>query len=206
MARQAYLSWPNRLTMLRLVLIGPFVVTLLNMQTPSWNGWGRVASLIIFAVMAITDALDGWLARRLHAETPLGRFLDPVADKLLITCAMILLGLHDTTVVGYEIPNWVVVAAIGKDIFVVLGFLLVFIVTGQIFIEPGWSGKWCTEIQMVMVVVVLLGPDLAKVNEAAVNGALWVLWFAATAAAIVTCWLYFRKGARFVHEVGKEAE
>ena len=205
MARQRYLTWPNRLTMLRIILITPFVMALLNLQTPSWQGYARYAALAIFAIMAISDGLDGFLARRLNQETPLGRFLDPVADKLLVTCAMILLGLETTSVPGYQIPNWVVVIAIGKDLFVVVGFLLVFFVTGRIFIEPGWSGKWCTEAQMSLVVLVLLGPDIGRFLPTLMTILLWVFWVAPSVLAIFTCILYYRKGARFTNEITSES-
>lgn len=201
MAGPRYLTWPNRMTMLRLILIGPFVVALLNLKTPGWEDWARYAALAIFGVMAISDGLDGYLARRFNQESLLGRFLDPVVDKLLVTSAMVLLGMEGTAVAGFQIPSWVVVSAIGKDVFVVVGFLLVFIVTGQVFIKPGWSGKLCTDAQLLLVVTVLLGPDLVRVGPTAVRGVLWALWCISAVLAILTCWLYYRKGARFAHQV-----
>jgi CDP-diacylglycerol--glycerol-3-phosphate 3-phosphatidyltransferase len=195
MGREQFLTWPNRMTMLRIILIGPFVVALLNLQT--W-WWARYGALLIFALMAMSDALDGWLARRFRQETPLGRFLDPLADKLLITCAMILLGLESTTIPPYKIPSWVVVSALGKDLFVIVGFFLIFIVTGHVFIRVGWPGKLCTDFQMVLVLVVLLGPDLSRVGGF-IHTLLWMLWIGSAAFAALTCWQYFRVGMRFVH-------
>lgn len=212
MHREQLLSWPNRLTMLRIILVGPFVVSLLNLQSDEWYWpWSRHIAAGIFLLTILSDGLDGYLARRWHQETPLGRFLDPVADKLLITCAMILLGLANTCVpsgcdLSLKFPNWVVVAAIGKDLFVVVGFLLIFIVSGKIFIRPTWSGKTTTISQMVLILVTLLGPDLAKTGPVGLNAAYYLtrtLWGLTAGMAIVTCWDYFRMGSRFVQSQQK---
>ena len=92
MGRTRHLGWPNRITLGRMLLVGPFVVCLLNMDEPGRN-WLRWAAVGIFAAMAVSDLLDGYLARRLHDESPLGKFLDPLADKLLITAAVLILGI-----------------------------------------------------------------------------------------------------------------
>ncbi len=214
MAREKILTWPNRLTMLRIILVGPFVVMLLNLQTPNWE-WSRHGAAIIFLITVLSDGLDGYLARRLHQETPLGRFLDPVADKLLIFSAMILLGIEKTCVspaggIHFQFPNWVVVAAIGKDIFVVIGFLLVFLVSGKIFIQPDWAGKSTTVAQMILIMLTLLAPDIASWGQTGLKAAYYltrVLWGVTTTLAVVTCWDYFRVGTRFVYrqnEIGEK--
>ncbi len=199
MARERWLSWPNRMTMLRIILIGPFVVLLLNLNSPDWP-WARHLAIFVFIAMAVSDGLDGWLARRFHQETRLGRFLDPVADKLLVTCAMILLGLDKTSIEGFKLPSWVVVAAIGKDLFVVVGFLLVFLETGKIFIKPSAIGKACTASQMILLILTLLSPDLCSLGKGVsriVVDLSRVLWVATTVLAMLTCWDYFRSGMRF---------
>ncbi len=198
MVKERLLTWPNRLTMLRIILLGPFVVMLLNLQSEGWS-WSRHVAVLIFFLMAISDALDGYLARRLNQETRLGRFLDPVADKILITCAVILLGIQGTSVPGLKFPNWVVVAAIGKDVFVVVGFLLVFIETGKIFIKPDYMGKFCTVLQMLLIIGTLLAPDIISLTgaEHLVVGVIHLLWISATLMALIVCWDYFRVGMRF---------
>ena len=192
------LSWPNRVTLLRILLIAPFVIALMSMQQSAWARWVAVG---IFFLMAATDSLDGWLARRFDSHTPLGMFLDPLADKLLITCTVILLGHHATCVPGKPIPHAVVVVAIGKDLFVLVGFLLLYLVTGEVFIRARRAGKYCTALQMAMVVSVLLWPELRRLGRP-VGRLPDVLWWSATVLAVVTAVDYYRLGTAHAAEVG----
>lgn len=195
----SHLSWPNRITLARIVLIAPFVTALMSLQESSNARWTAVG---VFFLMALSDALDGWLARRLDSQTPLGKFLDPLADKLLITSAVILLGHHATCVPGKAIPHVVVVVAIGKDLFVVVGFLLVYFVTGRILIQARRAGKWCTTLQLAMVVAVLLWPEFDSLST--LLGYLPdVLWWLATVMAVVAAVDYYRLGTSFAAEVGE---
>lgn len=139
------LNWPNRITIGRIVLVVPFVICLLNLNADDAT-W-RYVGLTLFLVMALGDAADGFLARRLHDSTRLGRFLDPVGDKLLTTSALILLSVDATAVHGFCLPSWVPVIAIGKDVLTVIGFLLVYAVTGRFFVQPRILGKACTLVQ-----------------------------------------------------------
>ena len=149
--------------------------------------------------MAMSDALDGWLARRNHDETSLGRFLDPMADKLLITCACLLLAWEKTAVHGMKLPDVVVVLIIGKDVYITLGFTIIYIVTSEAVIEPGRLGKLSTALQLAMVMAVLISPDVT---------AFWggfkyivaALWWSAAAMAVVMVITYTRNGTRFLNE------
>lgn len=188
------MSWPNRLTVTRIVLIGPFVIALLNLQDPGWQDVARWTAVGIFCVMAITDGLDGYLARRLKQETAAGKFLDPVADKLLILFSVVLLAHEGTTVPGARLPATVAVTAVGKDIIVIIGFCIIYLTTAKIFIQPNYIGKTCTTVQLAMVIAILLSPDLPA----------WfwivprVLWWLATALAFLTIVTYFRTGQHFI--------
>ena len=188
----AWLNWPNRITITRIVLVVPFVICLLNLNAP-WSGWQYLA-LALFVIMGVSDALDGFLARRLGESTPLGRFLDPVGDKLLVTSAVLLLSIDATAVPGFRLPSWVPVIAIGKDVLTVIGFLVVFAATGQFFIQPRIWGKACTVIQLLMIGFGLAAPDMPVWLHR-----LWpMLWWLASAAAVVAFVDYARLGNRFV--------
>ena len=187
----AWFNWPNRITITRIILIAPLVICMLNLQT-AWPYW-RYLAMLIFVVMAISDGLDGYLARRLHEETPLGKYLDPVADKLLVTCAVILLAVEQTAVPGFRLPSWVPVIAIGKDLLTVIGFALVHAATGRFLVQPRILGKACTLVQLVMVAVVLAAPDLPRVCHPAVP----VLYWLASVLAVAALVDYIRFGGRF---------
>jgi len=185
------LNWPNRITIARIILVVPFIICLLNLNH-AWAYW-RYLAIAIFAVMAISDVLDGYLARRLAEETALGRFLDPVGDKLLVAGAMILLAFDATGVPGFPLPSWVAVVAIGKDTLTVLGFALVYATTGHFFIQPRVLGKMCTLLQCVTVGFCLLGPDL----PGWVRPAWPVLYGAASGLAVAATVDYLAVGSRF---------
>jgi cardiolipin synthase len=91
----------------------------------------------------------------------LGAFLDPLADKLMITCASVILCVPQTAIEGFQLPLTVVVLIIGKDILLLLGFILTYFLTSKVHIRPVWAGKGATFFQIVMVISVLIGPEMA---------------------------------------------
>ncbi len=187
-----WLNWPNRITIARIVFVTPFVICLLNLNDTTWTGWRHLA-LGLFMVLAFSDALDGFLARRLREETPLGRFLDPVADKLLIACAVVLLAIDSTAVENFRPPSWVPVIAVGKDVLTVIGFGLVYATTGEFFVQPRIWGKSCTLVQFGMIAFCLLAPDLPAVVQRLWPGLYWL----ASGLAIIALVDYLRIGNRF---------
>lgn len=186
-----WLNWPNRITIARIILVPPLVICLLNLNS-GWPQWRHIA-LGLVAIMAASDGLDGFLARRRKEETVLGRFLDPVADKLLIASAVVLLAVESSGVSGFVLPSWVPVVALGKDIIVFIGFCLIYATTGQFFVEPRILGKSCTLVQLTMIIYCLLAPDLAPVLQ---QGWLYVYWVA-SGLAILAVMDYVRIGNRF---------
>ncbi len=197
------LNWPNRISLFRVLGVGPFVVLLLNQQ-----GWppARYWAMGVFVVMGLSDALDGYLARRTGQTTQLGAILDPLADKLLITCAAILLTSQRASVPGAVLPNWVVVLIVGKDIWVVAGFLIVFLVTGNVRIQPTRAGKTCTMGQIVMVAGVLAAPDLNRLGGQIGYYLAVGLGWAVMALCLLSIASYTRLGLTFVMENGKPNE
>jgi CDP-diacylglycerol--glycerol-3-phosphate 3-phosphatidyltransferase len=195
-ASAIHLGWPNRITIGRMLLIGPFVVCLLNQDEPG-REWLRWVAIGMFALMAISDFLDGYLARRLDDLSDLGKFLDPLADKLLITTAVVILcttgvRLPDADDGVMRLPNWVAVATIGKDLIVCVGFCVILLVTGKPHIETRLLGKLCTAVQLVLVLAMLVAADMP-------TGFLrWpeILWVVATVLAAAAALDYLRQGTR----------
>ncbi|HET6429653.1 MAG TPA: CDP-alcohol phosphatidyltransferase family protein [Phycisphaerae bacterium] len=195
------LNWPNRITLLRLLLVAPFV-TLVQRQHahPAY----RYVAVGIFVLLAISDYLDGYLARRLDCKTRLGAILDPLADKLLIICAAILLSMPGSCVVDgsepIQLPNWVVVAIVGKELWVIAGFLVLFLVTGKVRVRPSRTGKSSTTAQLVMVSALLLAPDFNRLGFSFGTHFAQVLWWAVFVLSLGAIVSYTRMGLSFLAE------
>ena len=197
------LSWPTRITIMRILLIAPFVGCMLNTHDPQFSEAGQVLlrriAVVLFFLMAISDGIDGYLARTHKQITKLGPFLDPLADKLLITSASLLLISERGHVDGWQLPSMVVVLIIGKDILITLGFLIMYLITSTVHIVPVWAGKVATGLQSAMVIAVLVAPELASV----IPGYRWfarVLWWSAAAAAVLAALIYIRNGTRYIEQ------
>jgi CDP-diacylglycerol--glycerol-3-phosphate 3-phosphatidyltransferase len=188
------ISWPNRITLSRILLVGPFVVALLNLQDPVWSEHARWFALVVFTLMAVSDGLDGYLARKLNQESMVGRILDPLADKLLILCSVMLLGHEGTNVSGIILPPYVAVIAVSKDLIVLLGFCIIYFVTSVMYIDPQKVGKWCTTFQLSMVIAILLWPNLPPYLSHLPR----ILWVAASVLALAAIVQYYRIGRSFL--------
>jgi len=180
-------TWPMGLTMLRLLLLPVFLWALLSdAHTPGHSR--RWLAVTIFAVMAITDKLDGYLARRFKQTSKLGALLDPVADKLLVGCCVILLSFDWLAPAGFAIPTWVVIAVYGKDVVTAIGVVLVLTIVGHVTVSARPIGKVSTLLQLTMVMGVLLAPDPLAARyhwwHAIVQGLFWGVAAAAIAAML----------------------
>jgi phosphatidylglycerophosphate synthase len=159
----------------------------------------RYSAVAIFFLMAISDGLDGFLARRNGQATKLGAFLDPTADKLLITSTCLLLASHHAGVEGFLLPSTVVVLIIGKDMLLFIGFLIIFFLTGKLRVVPVFAGKAATALQLSMVAAILIAPEVSSVLHAWVYF-VQVLWWSAAAAALVAALVYIRAGSKFIEQ------
>ncbi len=138
------MNLPNKLTLFRVILIPFFVFFLL---APYFDGYGNYIALAIFIVASLTDMADGKIARKYNLVTNFGKFMDPLADKLLVCSAMICL-------VDLElIPSWIVIVIIARE-FIISGFRLVASDNGVVIAASYW-GKFKTTFQMLMVIVII---------------------------------------------------
>lgn len=140
------MNLPNKLTLLRVVLIPVFVVLLL--LEGGQNYTLRIAALIVFCAASFTDFLDGQIARRNHLVTNFGKFMDPLADKLLVCSALICM------IELGQLPSWYVITVIARE-FIISGFRLVAADNG-IVIAASWWGKFKTTFQMLTVILLIL--------------------------------------------------
>lgn len=144
------MNLPNKLTIFRVILIVPFVILLLG-GNAGWFGENELIpnliALGIFIVASLTDLLDGKIARKYKLITNFGKFMDPLADKLLVSAALIAL-----TEMG-RIPAWVVIIIISRE-FVISGFRLIASDNGVVIAASYW-GKFKTTFQMVMVCLMI---------------------------------------------------
>ena len=140
----------NKITVLRIIAIPFFLIALLG---------GHLASArIIFALSVFSDALDGTLARIRGERTPLGSFLDPLADKLLLVSTFVAY-----TYLGW-IPIWIFIAVLSRDLLIVLGWSVVYILTGNSKIQPRILGKFTTALQMAVALSKLFGVSAPLAN------------------------------------------
>ena len=145
----------NRITILRIALIPVFVILYLEQnQTPALKNW----TLAVFAFAIFTDLLDGLAARMRREKTPLGSFLDPLADKLLLTASFVLF------TYTARIPLWVFVLVFSRDLIIVLGWTIIYILTSSSSIEPRVLGKFCTFLQMAASIAIIFPvPDVITI-------------------------------------------
>lgn len=150
--KKGKMNLPNKLTIVRVILIVPFILLLLG----SHEGWGwfkaifgedhvipEFLALAAFIIASLTDMLDGKIARKYNLVTNFGKFMDPLADKLLVCAALIVL------VEMGRIPSWIVVVIISRE-FIISGFRLIASDKGVVIAASYW-GKFKTTFQMIMI-------------------------------------------------------
>ena len=166
------MNLPNKLTIFRVILIPFFVFFLL---TDVLGAAGDTLALVIFIVASLTDMLDGKIARKYNLVTNFGKFMDPLADKLLVCSAMICL------VDLRLLPSWIVIIIIARE-FIISGFRLI-AAEHQIVIAASMWGKFKTTFQMSMIILLILNINF-DVYVAGV-GIIHVLALIATYVALV---------------------
>jgi len=147
----------NKITILRILLIPFFVVTVLY-YVKTGNEAQRIAALLIFAVAAICDGVDGYIARHYNQRSELGTILDPLADKLLLVSGVVLLSFDHGPRLG-QFPFWFAGTIIGRDLVILLGMAVIHLTVGKVKVRPRIVGKLATVLQMLAIIWVLLTWD-----------------------------------------------
>ena len=155
------MNLPNKLTVLRVIMIPFFVVFMLMDITGAADKW---IALAIFIVASLTDLLDGKIARKYNLVTNFGKFMDPLADKLLVSAAMICM------IEKGMLASWIVIITISRE-FIISGFRLV-ASDGGIVIAASYWGKFKTVFQMMMIIVLIM--DLGGVFDIIGTALVWI--------------------------------
>jgi CDP-diacylglycerol--glycerol-3-phosphate 3-phosphatidyltransferase len=155
----AAMTTANKITILRILLVPFFVVEILY-YVQTGNELHRLLGLLAFAVAAILDGVDGYVARRYNQRSELGTVLDPLADKLLLVSGIVVLSFDHATRLG-QIPLWLTGTIIGRDLLLGIGVVVVRLVVGHVIVRPRITGKIATVFQMIAVLWILLRWDVS---------------------------------------------
>ncbi|MDE0922461.1 CDP-diacylglycerol--glycerol-3-phosphate 3-phosphatidyltransferase [Aurantimonas coralicida] len=191
MASRAY-SLPNLLTYARIVCV-PLVVLCCflegTLRSPDYARW---SALFIFLAASVTDFLDGYLARAWQQTSTIGRMLDPIADKLLVAAALLLLA-ADGTIAGWSL--WAAIVILCREILV--SGLREYLAELKVSVPVTQLAKWKTTIQMVAIGFLLAGPAADDIYPLATETGIVLLWISAI-VTLYTGYDYFRAGLKHI--------
>ncbi len=171
-----FISLPNLITFLRIILIPVFVTALVYHRYDLALGF--------FVVAGLSDMLDGLLARLTNQKTKLGAFLDPLADKVLLLTSFILFSVY-----GW-IPKWLTITVISRDLIVTLGWFLLFLTSHVTKVVPTLIGKGAIASQLILIAYVLLAINVSSLPDEAPEPALWIV----AGLTIFSCLQYIYRG------------
>lgn len=169
------MNLPNRITLTRIILIPFFIAAVVYDR--------MTIALIVFAVAMMSDGLDGMLARAMDQKTVFGTIVDPIADKLLLVSAYICLAFT------HGVPPYVVIIIISRDVILVVGAVVVYMVTHDLKVRPSAVGKMTTFFQMLTVISVLISFDYS-----------YIIWNVAAVFTAISGVDYMIKGSRLFSE------
>jgi len=149
------MSLANKISIVRVLLV-PGIVASLVYYHPS-RDWLRFVTLGLFVLGMVSDAMDGFVARRHNQQTELGTLLDPIADKFLILSTLISCSVIRGLPPIMRVPAWFNLIVISRDVLLIAGSVVIFTMTGRWSVRPSWLGKWTTFAQMLVIPSVLLG-------------------------------------------------
>ena len=153
----------NKITVVRILMIPAFVTMAIYYGQSIQRGepleWQRVAAIVIFLIAAVSDGLDGYVARRYNQRSSLGVILDPIADKGLLLSGIITLSISNWSKVDPEygrFPAWFPVLVITRDVVILVGSAVLQLLIGKVQVKPNWTGKVATVCQMCAIAWVML--------------------------------------------------
>lgn len=155
------LNFPNTLTFIRLLIIPFFIFSFLKEE--------YYYALILFIFAAITDLLDGVLARLTNQKTKLGAFLDPFADKFLLLTALILFTAYDW------LPDWILITVMSRDFLIIVGWFLLVILIKNKKVEPSVAGKLANASQAILVIYVLFSINNLQIVDGFIKELILIL-------------------------------
>jgi cardiolipin synthase len=158
------LTTANQLTLLRMIFIPVFAILLLYDEV----GW----AFTVFLLAGVTDGLDGLIARVFRQKTTLGAYLDPIADKLLLTTSFVVLSIKGLGLL-VMIPLWLTILVLSRDVLLIASALIIVLSTGHRTFTPSFYGKLTTFFQIVTVVAVLF----LNYREMALPALIWLFVF-----------------------------
>ncbi len=170
---------PNTLTILRILLIPLFVTAIIYKRFDY--------ALVLFTVAALTDLFDGLVARIKNQKTPIGAFLDPLADKFLLVTSFIILTLMEL------IPKWLTITVISRDIIVVTGWIILYLHTGSSKVEPSILGKLSNTLQVITIALIIISVNLNLNLDF-----LKILFFLTAITSVISCLHYMYRGLKTV--------
>ena len=169
----------NKISITRIILIPFFIAAVV---------YGRNdIALIVFALAVISDGLDGFIARTFDQKTVLGTIIDPVADKLLLMSAYILLATVSSLPQALRLPPYVPIIVISRDVIIVVGAVIVYLMKGDLKVSPSIIGKITTFFQMMTIVSVLIHFRYS-----------WILWNTTVVLTVASGLDYMTRGARLL--------
>lgn len=153
----------NKITVVRILMIPAFVTMAIYYGESIKRGvpleWQRFTAIIIFILAAVSDGLDGYVARRYNQRSKLGVYLDPIADKGLLLSGIITLSISNWSQSDPEygsFPVWFPVLVISRDAVILVGTMILYLLNGKVHVKPNWTGKVATVLQMIAIGWVML--------------------------------------------------
>ena len=147
------MNLPNHISLLRIILVPIFIACLVYYREGHESL--RVVGAVIFTLACVTDAVDGFVAQRFNLKTKLGSYIDPLADKILLVSAFLTMSFLGRIPHQMQIPAWLTIAVISRDVIILFGVAIIFMSTGNLTPKPLIVGKMTTGFQMFSILVAL---------------------------------------------------